>query len=343
MDKIKESFYRRRGCERWKGPAGSSKSNFLGCWKTSPGRAVLQLGGERRQTFTTHLPFKPLSQRLPTDWPGLRSPGTTLPSKVVEQLRGPQRSLRGHLVSATVIKLSSRPFKRRRQKGRSTIPRADGFPLTCPEEDTSLNLGSEARGPPRPSPHTGQPAGRRRCSRAQGPATRPPLRTGSAATHVFSVSFIHGRQGGPSGHLTALRLCTTRGRKQNRPALGGRRAAAASRPPRGLGLDPRPGPGRAPAGPGAHSPPAPAAAARSPAGRGGRAAGVPAPQGVPRAPARSPLPLLPPVAPRSSAPGPPHSAAGSPGRGGAAGGCGEGGAQDRPPRAAGADHGGAAG
>lgn len=140
-----------------------------------------------------------------------------------------------------------------------------------------------------------------------------------------------------------------RERKKKPPNLGSRRAAAASvRPHRGdtdraalpgLVLDPGPGPGRAPAGPGAHSLPAPAAAARSPAGAG-RPVSVPAPQGAPRARAPSSPPPLPPVAPRSSAPGPPHRAAGRPKRGGGAGGCERDGPQDRPPRVAGADHGG---
>lgn len=64
-------------------------------------------------------------------------------------------------------------------------------------------------------------------------------------------------------------------------------------------------------------------------------AGVPAPKGTPWA--RSPSPPPPPVAPRVSVPGPPHSAAGGPREGG--GGCAGGGARDRPPRPAGADHG----
>lgn len=65
-------------------------------------------------------------------------------------------------------------------------------------------------------------------------------------------------------------------------------------------------------------------------------AGVPAPEGTPWA--RSPSPPPPSVAPRVSAPGPPHSAAGGP-RGEGGGGCAGGGARDRPPRSAGADHG----
>lgn len=68
-----------------------------------------------------------------------------------------------------------------------------------------------------------------------------------------------------------------------RPASSGREPPGPALPCRSLDL--RPGPGRAPAGPGAHSPPAPAAAARSPAEAGRPAAAKP--QGASRAPRRS--------------------------------------------------------
>lgn len=125
---------------------------------------------------------------------------------------------------------------------------------------------------------------------------------------------------------------------KTKPPSSGRPTSSCREPPGpalpGRSLDLRPGPGRAPAGPGAHSPPAPAAAVEA-----GRLAA--ASLRAPRGPlAFSPLAA---AAPRSSAPGARHSAAGSPFRGSGAGGWSGDEAQDRPPRPAGADHGGGRG
>lgn len=112
---------------------------------------------------------------------------------------------------------------------------------------------------------------------------------------------------------------------------GVERRGPAAAPREGGSPPPRPsrsraGPGPSPGGSRGSCSPGPGGCAEEPRGRrwrgpagggrwrqaAGRPAGVPAPQGAPRARTAWPLSPLSPVAPRISAPGPPHSAAGGP-------------------------------
>lgn len=131
-----------------------------------------------------------------------------------------------------------------------------------------------------------------------------------SAVHSRFQCLVHSPLAKGSLWTSYCALILHNAKAKTKPPSSGQPASSGREPPGpalpGRSLDLRPGPGRAPAGPGAHSPPAPAAAVEADRVA---AASLRAPRG-PRGPlASSPLAA---AEPWSSAPGARHSTAGSP-------------------------------
>lgn len=126
------------------------------------------------------------------------------------------------------------------------------------------------------------------------PATTPRVcHPAASAVHSRFQCLVHSPLAKGSLWTSYCALILHNAKAKTKPPSSGRRASSGREPPGpalpGRSLDLRPGPGRAPAGPGAHSPPAPAAAVE--AGRLA-AASLSAPQRASRAKRASRAPRL---------------------------------------------------